>query len=194
MGLGAANTSIGYTDGMSRVFATEEEERFHKLLAILAARCRTELDEIEIEIYDKALAPHGYEAVNRALESILVDRTAVDPFPPVGAILVRLNAATTPKALAMDVTNKICNAIRRKGRYWSYSTPDMERALVEELGQAGADIVKQLGGWSAIIEHSDTNPKHYHLWIRETAQAVLEATGSKYTAIATPDRKQIESK
>lgn len=171
------------------------EKRFHRLLAILAARCKTELDELEIEIYDRNLAPHGYDAVCSALESILVERSSNDPFPPIGMVLARLGAAITPKTLAMDVTNRIAAAVRNKGYNWDQKVQDFEGDQLRVLGEAGMAVVKRLGGWAAVVELANGNPNQYRTWIRDSATAVIETMGPKLLRLVPPQElAQIESK
>lgn len=130
-----------YTEAMR-----SQEERFHRLLAILASRCRTELDELEIEIYDRHLSPYGYDKVCEALEGILIERSNTDQFPAIGMILNRLGDAITQKSLAMDVTNRIAVAIRVKGYNWSDKVSDFENDQLRVLGEIGVQVVKRLGG------------------------------------------------
>jgi hypothetical protein len=172
----------------------EQEERFHRLMAILAARSRTELDEIEIEIYDRHLSPYGYEAVCLALESILVERASTDPFPAIGAILARMGMAQTPKAMAIDVTNRIVNAIRSKGYNWSDKVQDFEADQRRLLGELGCTVVKRLGGWQSVIEFVNGNPNHYRTWIRDSATAIIESEGTKVLQLPPSPRHQIDQK
>lgn len=173
----------------------KHEERFHKLMAILAARCKTELDELEIEIYDRNLSKHGYEAICGALETILVERSSHDPFPPIGLILSRLGIQTTPRNLAIDTTNKIVTAIRTKGYNWADKVPNLDEDMRRHLGEVGLMVVKRLGGWMAVIELANGNPNHYRTWIRDSAVAVIESGGPKLLALpqAAP-QLQVESK
>ena len=177
-----------YTDDMDT-----QELRFHRLMAILAARCKTELDAMEIEIYDKNLAGYGYDAVCRALEGILVERSSNDPFPSIGAVLSRLGAQVTPKTLAMDTTNRIITAVRTKGYNWADKVSDFEADQIRVLGEAGMAVVKRLGGWAAVIELTSTNP-NYRAWIRETTSAVIETSGGKLLQMPIAEQSKIESK
>lgn len=167
-----------------------QEERFHRLLAILAVRCREELDEIEIEVYDRNLSPHGYGAVCAALERILIERSPNDRFPSVGTILARMGAAHTSKSLAMDVANRINKAIGTKGWNWSQKVPDLEAAMLEYLGVAGVAVVKNLGGWDAVCQASAKNPSgQFNAWLRDSAAATIEIQGpALLEASALPPR------
>lgn len=159
----------------------EYEERFHKLMTILAARCNTELDELEIELYDRKLCGHGYERVCQALENILIDRSSNDAFPSVGAILSRMGVQMTPKTLAMEVTNRIVTAIHTKGYTWPdrfKTKQDFNNDQLRVLGEAGYALVTRLGGWAAVIEFANGNPSHYRTWVRDSALAMVESTGT----------------
>jgi hypothetical protein len=179
---------------MSRV--SLDEETFHKLLTVLATRCRTELDSVEIGILDRHLAPYGYPAVNAALEKLIVERATNDPFPSIRKVLeIMGKGELSERSLAVDVTNKIAVLIRRKGRYWAHDEPDMRAALIKEIGEVGADVVKRLGGWQAVIEMSDENPRNYQLSIKETALATIEAKRQSDNlnrpALGAPSRKML---
>lgn len=170
----------GYTLAMD-----EQEARFHKLMAILAARSRVELDELEIEIYDRQLAPHGYRAVVLALEEILTMRGPNDPFPTIQSILEKIGVAPPPKSLAMDAANRILAAVRTKGWNWDQKVPDFQAAQLDALGPLGAAVVKRLGGWQAVIEMAkdERNPSQMRAWLRETALAVSEVEAHNARAL-----------
>lgn len=184
----------------------QAEAEFHKLLGALAMQCGTELDKFTIGLYDKHLSKHGYEAVNGVLEAILVERAPTDRFPPIGTILARLGALITPKSLITDVTNKIAVAIRTKGNNWidKVAHPSAPPEVVEAafkadqlrvLGEAGVEVVKRLGGWTAVVEMSSENPKYYLNWVRDSVTAVVESGGSRYLTLLPkpePQRPQIQ--
>lgn len=171
------------------------ELRFHKLLSILAARCKTELDEIEIELYDRHLSYHGYDKVCTALEAILIERSGNDPFPPIGIILGRMGHQVTVKTLAMDVTNRIATAVSKKGYNWADKVPDFEADMQRVLGEVGVLVVKRLGGWHSIIEFANGNPNHYRTWLRDSALSVIETHGPILLTLPPPEAPaQLEQK
>ncbi len=154
------------------------EERFHRLLALLSSRSHAEMDEIEVEIYDRILSPHGYERVNKAIEALIIERGPTDSFPSAGMILARLGVApASPRAIAMDVTNRIITAIGRKGYNWSQKVPDFQADMLRVLGHDGVAAVRSLGGWEAVCELDKRDPQRLRTWIRDSAAAVLEIQG-----------------
>lgn len=162
------------------------EEQFHKLIALLASRCQVELDEIELEIWDQKLSPYGYKAACIAIVTILAERSAGDRLPSVGDVLGRMGLQTTPKALAIDVTNKIAAAVGQKGYTWRdrFKTDEEYQAdQLRVLGEAGVEVVRRLGGWTAVIEFANGNPSYYKTWVRDTAIGVIEMAGPKYLAL-----------
>ena len=154
--------------------AVNFEERFHLLLTALATRCNTQLGEVEIELYDRMLEPHGYENVCRALELIMIERRSNEPLPSVRQIMEKMGRGElSEKSRAVEVVNAIVRCVRRKGRYWPYESNFSEQ-LEQELGEDGAAAVRALGGWEAVIEMSDDNPRMYHLRLQETVGAYIE--------------------
>ena len=133
------------------------QERFDRLLLTLATRCGTTLDAMEVEIYDKHVGQAmGYQAAADALERILVERQPGDRLPSVSAI--RSHGDPEDKALASSCAAKIIGSIATQGYNWAQKLlphETFDEVLTKEFGQAGADAVKQLGGWSNICQRAN---------------------------------------
>lgn len=154
------------------------EEKFHKLLALLASRCGSTMDIIEVEIYDKYLGEtYGYEKACEAIQKIIIERDGRDPLPSVSRVAALIDPHITEKSAVMDITNKICRAISTKGYNWAEKLPIgliMGDALIVEFGASGANAVGLMGGWERVCEYANANPSHYRHWIKDTVSGAVE--------------------
>lgn len=157
----------------------EFEPRFFKLLGLLATRCQTELDVLEIEIYDRVLQPHGYEQACRALEQVLIERRVKDFMPSPREIMDKIAPKQNPKNLATEAANKILAQISRRGWSWvdtyKYHHATFQAAMDSELGLLAANTVRLMGGWQRICEESgEVDTAVFRAQIRDAAASVQE--------------------
>lgn len=155
------------------------EERFFILLNTLAKFCRFELDETVIGLYDKSLEPLGYLKVCNAIEILITKRSSRDPFPSVNDIVGLVQSKMPTKFSSFEVANKIITMIGRKGYTWPWEGnfrphETFDKAIVAELGEIGAALVKTLGGWGRVCEESNTtNISVLRAQLRQSAEALL---------------------
>jgi hypothetical protein len=161
----------------------DDETRFHKLLAILAARCRTELDEMEIEIYDKELSGAGYARVNTALSRILVDRRPNDPFPSVSFVRSIMNPQADQETRAQLIADRVFGCISRKGYNWQDTSPEptFQKTMEAEFGWIGAWAVKNMGGWAELCKiTTPENSSTIKAQLRKSLVAAVKITDAGY--------------
>jgi hypothetical protein len=178
-----------------------EEAKFHKLLATLAMRARTELDDVEIEVYDKHLGPHGYGEVNAALEQLLVERGGNDPFPSIRKVLETMGKGElSEKSVVTDAASKIVGLINRFGFYLDHNVKRLgydtvEACVAGECGPIGAEAVRLMGGYFKVWDTVVSDPKGWKFGVRDAVQLAAERARQqqrlKAPALAAPGRKMI---
>lgn len=135
------------------------EIRFHKLLSLLAMRCGAELDELEVDIYDRVLKAHGYQNACRAVEAALAARRGRDAMPSAMDLVEKIQPEVSEKGLATEVASRILAAISRRGHVWPQTYhydghATFSAALRAELGEVAEDVVLKMGGWVKVCEES----------------------------------------
>src|SRR3954469_5009674 len=73
------------------------------------------LTEEFLSMYEKLLAPLGYDKVCQALETIMAERDSNDPFPSIKAIRAIISPQGDPQAAAVLAAHNIVEAVRKDG-------------------------------------------------------------------------------
>lgn len=121
-------------------------------------------------MYEKLLVPKlGWDRLCKALEKILLERKARDPFPTPSDILAMFNPESDPETRAILASNLIAEAIAKDG----HTNPDRARNRMGELGWA---VVQMEGGWINLCQKLPAGDiTHFrHQWTK-TALAIQKA-------------------
>lgn len=152
------------------------EEEFHKFLGILARQTKYELDEAEIALFDKALAPYGYQKCVYGIQKVLFNRRTRDGFPSIADLRQAVNPTLAGPSAGQVIADKIWGCIGKYGYTWPRQDGiDFKKELLSEFGPAGALAIKNLGGWGNLCESSNrTDHGTMKAQIRNSVQAVIE--------------------
>lgn len=148
-----------------------DRENFFQAVGELAKMCNATIGPFVLSVYDRALAPYGYERLSNTLGKIIMERGSRDPFPSVLEIKEAMGEApVTNKTSAIDVANRIWGTIVSHG----YTCrPEL---LAEKIGEIGVYIAKMHGGWSRLCEETDNlkDPTYFKMQLVAEAGAYLE--------------------
>ena len=98
-----------------------------------------------IELYDRLLAPVGYEKLCQGLRHIMADRTSRDPFPSIREIREAAEPAFNVENEASEIAGNIVAAVSRIGPYRCQEARDL-------IGETGWVVVTREGGWVNICQ------------------------------------------
>lgn len=149
----------------------DKRVRFLELLGGLAEMVATaypnfRLSKIMIQLYENALAQHGYDRLCAALEQIVLSRKSRDPFPSVAEVAAVINPQLDPAHEAIEAANRVWAAVGKFG----YTNP---QGAEEYIGQLGWKVVERYGGWGAVCQESNySDAGVIKAQMRETAKAI----------------------
>lgn len=156
---------------------TNDEQKFHQLLNVLAEQCHYQLSVATVAMYDQSLSKYGYPSVNSALMHIFKTRRGNDRFPSVAEILEAMGIEVSDRALAVGCANDI---------FWSFvhwrdqftNREDFEDHYRSKIGHLPWEVVTRMGGYRALFrEWQDTkDPSMLRAQVRDAAMSVLELT------------------
>jgi hypothetical protein len=124
-----------------------------KLIVGLAAYYGHPLDEFVVGMYAEDLVDLPIGDIARAVREIRLD-PANTRFPLPAVIRAKASASTNDTDIARDVAARIYKAIGRHGHNWSEKDKNWPSEPIAELGEAGWEVVKRLGGWYRMCEFS----------------------------------------
>ena len=165
---------------------TQDEQRFHKLIQLLATRCKVELDKFEIEIYDRHLQPYGYKKACEALEGIIIKRRGRDPWPSVNDVISIINPKMSTKLEAMDFANRMLELAHRMGNPTCSSTylvggvtyTSKKQVILDTLGEFGVLAYERFGGYTRFCEEMwGSNPAIFRAQVRDSIEAIIQKEG-----------------
>lgn len=151
------------------------EKLFLSRLYALAKMCNAKLDDDILELYDTSLAPLGHARVAAAIEQVIVNRRARDPFPSIRDIRELLEPVNDEQSIAVDAASRIYAAISKYGHNWiDKAKDDWPAEPIRVLGTLAWEVVRQSGGWEAVCRESgDVDRGIFVAQLRELAKSTF---------------------
>jgi hypothetical protein len=162
-----------------------DSKAIKRTLLALAEYFDKSLTESQLAMFAHDLSDLNAEAVERAA---LVYRR--DPkntrFPLPAALRAIIEPQVDESSLAIDLATRICAAISYHGYTWEFANvpgvapafapyPTFHDALVAELGEVSAEVVRRFGGWKAIHDaYFDSDRTAFMAQLRDRVLATLK--------------------
>ncbi len=177
---------------------SEHEKLFHKYLQLLAMRCKVELDQEEIAIYDKYLQGYGYKKAALALEKVIVERSGRDPWPSVTNIIDIIENKGSKRMEALDYANQMIAFVQTAGASRYAQTihignkiyDSRREAVIENLGEFALTIFDRYGGYSRFVDELHKSATStFRAQLRDTIEAVRAKQPNKQPALSEENTK-----